>query len=150
MKNKAAYLSFCILLLSYTAWCQTQKRSDSGKASTTSSDTRVNLQRIIDLENDSKSKTVLIDIEDDVEMFELMIKSSVVSGKLTIEVSDPKGHRQETFSVGTQLNLEKSERVNGNINKTLNDPQPGNWEVSIIPTNATGYITIQTSLKKQF
>lgn len=74
-----------------------------------------------------------------------MIDTSVTSGKLTIEIYDSNEKKQGTFSVGTQLNIENSERAQGNINKSLIDPQAGNWKVKIIPINAKGMIQINTA-----
>ncbi|MEO5601548.1 MAG: hypothetical protein ABIR06_11545 [Cyclobacteriaceae bacterium] len=143
MKNRAARLTFCIFLISFAVWGQKQERNVSVDTSTVRSDTRVTLQREITLDKDSKSEEVILKIEDDVDRFELIINSKVITGNLKIEVYDPKGNKQGTFSVGTQLNGEKSERVNGKISKSLKHPQSGNWKVNIFPTKATGIITIQ-------
>jgi hypothetical protein len=88
---------------------------------------------------------VILNIEEDVDRLELVINSSLTAGNLKIDVYDPKGNNQGTFSVGTQLNADKLERVNGNIKKSLKDPQSGNWKVSITPREVTGTITIQTA-----
>lgn len=144
MKTKTAYLTFSIILLCFTVWGQKQNNV-SADTSSIISDTRVNLERKISLESNSKSEDIILNIEENFDRFELVINSSVTAGDLKIEVYDPKGKNQGIFSVGTQLNGEKLERVNGNINKSLKDPQSGHWKVSILPTKATGTITIQTA-----
>lgn len=143
MKKKTSCLIFNFFLLSMTtAWGQNQV---SIVTSSKDSQTKVNLERTIFLENNSKTEEVIINIEEQTQRFELMINSSVSAGKLTIEIYDPNGTKQGNFSVGTQLNSDKSEKVNGNIIKSLNEPQTGDWKVKIIPAEATGIIGIRTS-----
>ena len=146
MKNETGCLTFCILLASVTAWGQKQETNVSADTPSVMSDTRVDLQRRISMERDSKSEEVILNIDDDVDSFDLIINSSVTAGVLKIEVYDPKGNNQGTFSVGRQLNAQKSEQVNGKINKALKDPQSGNWKVNIVPTETTGTVIIQTAL----
>ena len=77
--------------------------------------------------------------------FELMIETSVSSGKLTIEIYDSNEKKQGTFSVGTQLNIQNFEYAHGKINKSLIEPKAGNWKIKIIPINAIGSIQIKTT-----
>lgn len=109
------------------------------------SHTKVDLQRKIKLENDSKPVEVLITIKDNTQRFEFRISSSINSGKLTIEVYDPFGTRQGYFAVGNQLNSEFEEEANGSIRKSLFEPQSGEWKLKIIPKEATGTIRIATT-----
>ena len=146
MKNKVICLTLCIVLLFSAVWGQKQGTNIPADTRSSTSDTRLNLQREIRLEANSKPEKVILDIDENVARFELVINITVTSGKLKIEVYDPKGNIQGTFLVGTQLNSEKLERVSGNINKSLKDPQSGSWKISIIPAEATGSITIQTSV----
>lgn len=145
MKNKTGRLTICLFLVSFTAWSQTPVRNISANIPSATSDTRVNLQRDISLEQNSKSREVILNIEENVDRFELAINSSVTAGNLKVEVYDPEGNHQGTFSVGTQLDAESSERVQGNINKSIQNPQAGNWKVSIVPTQATGSIKIRSA-----
>ena len=138
MKNRTAYLIISSLIFSFTAFGQI--------VTSKSSETRVDLQRTIRLEKDSMPEEVIIYIKQKTQRFELLINSSVTIGKLTIEVYDPNDTKQGNFTVGTQLNSEKKEMVNGNIRKLLNEPQTGNWKVKIIPSNATGNVKIQTAI----
>lgn len=145
MKNQIVCLAVCVSL-SFATWGQQPETKVPAQAPSAKSDTKVSLQRNIKLERDSKSEEVILPIEDDVDVFKLIVTSSVTAGNLKIEVYDPEGNRQGTYSVGTQLNARKPEHVNGNINKALKDPQTGNWKVNIVPAEATGTVTIQTSL----
>ena len=138
-------LPFCIFLLSFAASGQSQGTGASVTTVAVNSDTRVSLQRKIELNLDSRSEEIIVPIEGNVDRFELNISSSVTTGKLKIEVYDPSGINQGTFSMGRQLDAEKSERVHGNIKKSLEAPQSGNWRVNIYPTETTGFITIQTA-----
>ena len=117
----------------------------SADASASASGTRVNLQRKITLETVSKSQEVILNIEGGVERFELNINSVVNTGDLKIELYDPRGKNQGVFALGTQLDAGNSERVDGNIQKSLKDPQSGAWRVKILPSEATGTVTIQTA-----
>jgi len=140
MKNLKAYFIISVFIFSFTAFGQSQEIKDS---SSKSSETKFELQRTIKLEKDSKTEEVIIPIKQKTQKFELMINSSVTIGKLKIELYDPNDIKQGNFTVGTQLNSEKKEIVNGNIQKSLKEPLSGNWKVKIIPTDATGSVKIQ-------
>ena len=145
MKKRTATSIICIILLSITALAQTQ---ESDESLIKDSWTKVNLQRTIQLEGDSKSVEVLINIQSNVQRFEFSINSSVHSGKLTIEVYDPKGTKRGNFTIGTQLNSELEETANGDIRKSLFEPHSGDWKVKIIPTKASGTIRIRTTVRE--
>ncbi|MGB6035346.1 MAG: hypothetical protein WBG42_03695 [Cryomorphaceae bacterium] len=102
------------------------------------------MHRTIELENDSKSADITINIKPSELELNLSINTMVSEGKLTIEVYDPSSTKQGNFTVGTQLESKKKEIVRGNIRKSLTEPLAGNWKVKIIPSNATGRIEIQT------
>ncbi|GHN01704.1 hypothetical protein WSM22_31930 [Cytophagales bacterium WSM2-2] len=116
------------------------------KAKSAANMTRMNLERTVTLENDSKAEDVVISVEKETESFELVISSSVMAGKLSIEILDPSGNKQGNFSVDAQLATEKQERVTGNFHKSLKEPQSGNWKIKIMPTAAKGQIKIQTAM----
>jgi hypothetical protein len=105
---------------------------------------KTNLEREISLKNDSKTEEITITIEQGTKLFELMINSSIKSGKLTIEIFDPSGTKQGNFSVETQLGSDKNEQVVGNFHKSLKEPQSGNWRIKIIPVMANGLLSIRT------
>jgi hypothetical protein len=112
----------------------------------TKSETNFSVERNIRLENDSKVDEVLINIKPKTQKLDLAISSSVKKGKITIEIYDPSGVRQGNFTVETQIGTAKEEVVNGNIRKSLFEPEAGNWKVKITPANADVKIRIQTSV----
>jgi hypothetical protein len=145
MKNKTPYVALCIFLISFTGWSQKQGRNIHADTRAESSHTSVKLQREIRMELDSRSEEIILNIEEDVDRADLVINSSLSAGTLRIELFDPVGKKEGTFSIGKQLDSIKSERVHGNIRKSLKTPEAGSWKISIIPTDATGTITIQTA-----
>ena len=163
MKKRAVYLIICIFLVPLASF---------GQIVSSSSETKVELQRTIQLKNDSKTEEIIIDIKPKTLKLAMWINSSVTHGTLTIEVYDPKGTKQGNYTIGTQLISgkyssctndgqpqligkysngqlklisEKKEIVQGNIRKSLVEPQFGKWIVKIIPTDVTGNIRIQTA-----
>lgn len=140
MKKRAVLLVFLISLTTFA-----QKQNNETNKNEINQSTNFNFQRTIQLDEHKKNEEIIIKIEKQTKKFELMIDTSVTSGKLTIEIYDSNEKKQGTFSVGTQLNIENSERAQGNINKSLIDPQAGNWKVKIIPFNAKGMIQISTA-----
>ena len=143
MKEKAAYLFILIFLVPLLSFGQDQRNNVSAIRN---SETKVELERTIRLENDSGAEDVLIEISEKTRRLELMIVSKVRNGKVTIEIYDPKGIKQGSYTVGTLLSSEKEETVNGNIKKSLFEPQVGKWKIKIIPIDATGAIQIQTAI----
>ncbi len=142
MKWKSGYLVLSIMLLTTTAWTQ-QKASSK---SLSSEQTQLTSERLIELENDSKSQDVVITVAEKTKQFSLLINSSATSGKIKIEIISPNGDSQGNFSVGTQLISVKTELVSGNIRKSLREPQAGDWRIKITPTNAKGTIRINSEL----
>lgn len=141
MKNK---LISTIILLVVTAFA-VNGQSSGYSYSYGNADTKVDLQRNISLEKDSKTEEIIIHINKEIKRLHLMINSSVSKGKLIIELYDPNNEIQGNFTIGTQLNSDKKEMVNGNIIKSLKEPVPGKWRVKLIPDNVTGTVKIQTS-----
>ena len=141
-KWKSIYLAFSIVFLAITAWGQ---QKVAGKL-LPAEQTQLSMERLIELENDSKSQDVLITVAEKTKQFSLLINSSATSGKIKIEIFAPNGDAQGNFSVGTQLISVKTESVSGNIRKSLREPQAGDWRIKITPTNAKGTIRITTEL----
>ncbi len=124
----------CLFLSSLTVVGQSQI--------TTQSQTNVDLKRNFLLEKDSKSEEVTIEVKSGTKRFNLLVTSSISDGKLTIEVYDPSNTKQGNFIVETLPNSDKKEMATGNIKKTLVEPQAGTWRIKIIPSEATGKISI--------
>jgi len=156
MKKRTSYLIIGILFISLTAIGQTKEeeffspKDSEAKAKNffefKNSETKIDLVRTIRLENDSKTDEVFIEIKEKTKKLQIIINSSVIDGTLTIELSDPNGIKQGNFSIGTQLKSEKKEQVNGNIEKSIIEPQFGKWRVKIIPKNVTGNINVNTAI----
>jgi len=153
MKKRKSYLIIGILFISLTA--SGQKAFFEGRVIETNekeffspknSETKVNMVRTIQLENDSKTEDVFIEIKEKTQKLQIMISSSVKGGKLTIELYDPNDMKQGNFTIETQLKSEKKEQVNGNINKSIIEPQFGKWWVKIIPKDVTGDLKINTAI----
>ncbi len=142
MKKRIAYLIVSALLFSITTFGQSQEsKSTSSKSSGTAQRDKVDSQRIIRLEKDSKPKEIIITIKKRAREFNIMISSSVTHGKLSIEIYDPNNEKQGNYTVGTQIN---NEMVKGRIQKSLNLVDPGDWKIKIIPSEATGEILVET------
>tara|TARA_R110002096_G_scaffold392235_1_gene587182 strand:- start:1362 stop:1793 length:432 start_codon:yes stop_codon:yes gene_type:complete len=140
MKKRAVLLVFLISLTTFA-----QKQNKETNKTEINQSTSFNFQRIIQLDEHKKNEDIIIGIEKQTEKFELMIETSVSSGKLTIEIYDSNEKKQGTFSVGTQLNIQNFEYAHGKINKSLIEPKAGNWKIKIIPINAIGSIQIKTT-----
>jgi hypothetical protein len=143
MKKRTAYLIFSAILLSLTAFGQSQEFKEP---SSKNSETKVNLKRSIMLEKDSKPEEITINIQQKTLQVDIFISSSVTEGRLLIELYDPNDTKQGNSTLGTQLNSEKREVVNGIFQKSLKEPQPGNWKVKIFPSEASGNINISTNI----
>ncbi|MCU4177049.1 hypothetical protein [Carboxylicivirga sp. N1Y90] len=158
MKKRTSYLIIGILFISLTALGQTKEEAFfSGKDynakekiffSPQGSRTKVDMERTIELEHDSKTEEVFIEIKEKDQQLLLVISSSVRDGKLTIELYDPNNTKQGNYTIETQLQSKKKEQVNGNIRKAINEPQSGNWRVKIIPKDVTGDVKIVTVINE--
>jgi subtilisin-like proprotein convertase family protein len=145
MKKRIAYLIMGIFLMALSSYGQNQA---TGIASAANSETSVNLVRTIQLDKDSKTEEVFIEVKPKTQKLQLQINSTIFKGKLTIELYDPGDVKQGNFSIGTQLNSEKSETVNGNITKVVTEPQAGKWKIKMIPTDASGMIRVHSSINE--
>jgi len=143
MKKRTAYLIISALLFSITAIGQSVEITET---SSSSRDTKISLQRSIKLDKDSKPEEVIISIKPNTLQIDIFISSSVSEGRLLIELYDPNNTRQGNFTLGTQLSSVKNEVVNGIFQKSLKEPQAGNWKIKISPTKASGEIRISKNV----
>ena len=81
MKKRAVLL---VLLISLTTFAQNQNNETNKNE--ISQSTKFNFQRTIQLDEHKKNEEIIIKIEKQTKKFELMIDTSVTSGKLTIEI----------------------------------------------------------------
>ena len=111
--------------------------------------TSLNIQRKIELKNDSGVKNVKVEINEEGSQFNLKVQSRIIEGELSVEIYNMEGKKQGNFSVGTQINSGSAkEEVNGLIRKRINNAPIGIWTIKIIPKNVTGNITINYSQDK--
>lgn len=115
--------------------------------------TVLNMDRKIDLNGDSTTEEIKIEVQKGTSGLEMAISSVIRSGSLTIEIYNPNGEKKGNFSVGGQLKPStidrnkkdgggKSEVANGRITKYIENPQLGNWVIKIIPERAEGGVSI--------
>ena len=141
MKKQTVYLILTLLLIAVNSLGQNQENTISYISN---SQTDFALRRTIKLEKDSKPKQVTVFIKQKTKRLELNISSAVRKGKVKIELYNPKGILKGNFTVGTQLDSNQNEIVQGNIKKSLKEPLSGNWKIKIIPVVATGDIMIKS------
>jgi hypothetical protein len=81
----------------------------------------------------------------------LAINAELLKGTFLVEILDPKGVKQGSFSLVTEESTVKGsnttflERVMGNIMKEFRNPMKGDWIVRITPEKATGSVSISIS-----
>lgn len=129
-----------------------------------SQNTRFDLNRTIILgnsekfESNSEIRNVILKVDKKTAAFSLNIACKVQLGILTVEIYDPNGEKQGEFSIeshrkskmsinGSKVSIfrnPKSENVEGNISKQINEPVKGNWIVKLIPKGAIADINIQS------
>jgi hypothetical protein len=108
--------------------------------------TSFNINRIIELKNESDNKEVTIEVNEKECRFNLQINSLATAGEIRVEIYDPEGKKQGNFSVGCEVNSKNSnETVNGMISKLIENPSQGKWKVKILPKNANGKVAINYS-----
>lgn len=130
-----------VLTLPTSALLEAQSSIDSVQIE---GSTQVDLMRSLLLERDSKSESIRISVNNEVQRLDLMINARVGEGKLTIEIYSPSGKKEWNMTVGSQTNSNKREEVSGSIKKMLIEPDAGDWIVKLKPENATASIEILT------
>ena len=137
--------SFFILSLSFYLLPGMAQNSQIATTLSGQPETMFNMTRMIELDKDSEKEEIIIDVKENTQKFRLSINSGIENGTLTIELYDPKNVKKGNFTIGTQLKSSKRETVNGDINKSIKEPEVGQWKVMIIPKNVSGAIQIKTS-----
>lgn len=97
--------------------------------------------------NDSKNRIVKIKVIHENTLF-FNINCTINSGSVLIEVFDPKGQKEGELSLehreksaakkGTRI----SGSTSGSLNKIINAPEKGEWEVKVKPKKSNGHIYI--------
>ena len=139
MKKQTVCLILSLLLTCNLFWAQ---NSEPLVEANNTSQTNVNTRRSIRIDKDSKPKEVSINVKSNTKKLDIAINTSVSEGKIKIELYNPEGLLKGSFIVETQVGTATAERVNGNIRKHLKEPKSGAWIIKIIPTTATGEISI--------
>lgn len=117
--------------------------------------TGFDLNRKIELKDDSKTKTIKIEVNKKNCQFNLKIRSLINAGEVKIELFDHENKKQGNFSVGCQIQAEYAinaikknksiETVNGQITKYIVNPPLGEWTIRIHPKNSVGQVQIEFS-----
>lgn len=143
MKKRLVYFIICVLFSSVTTFGQIGGNTIINEKPSV---THAFLYRAISFEKDSKADEVTFEINPKTQELHLTIKGSFTNGMVTVELYDSNETKQGNFTVGTQTNSEKEEMVTGSITKSLFEPVPGIWKVKIVPTNATGQLSIESNI----
>ena len=105
-------------------------------------------ERRILFDGDSVKQKFVLPIDQPVNRLSFDITSSIQGGEITIEIYDPAGIRQGRYSVGTQIATDPSkngvpkEIVNGTIQKYIDNPINGSWQVVFLPAKTNGTINM--------
>jgi hypothetical protein len=107
-------------------------------------------------DNESEKSEVKINMTADYNLLQLQIVGNFESGKVTLELIDPKGEKRGSFNLKTDdpivvkgKNTTSKDMVSGNLNKEFQNPLPGEWIIRAIPVNATGSINISITQEYQ-
>ena len=113
--------------------------------------TDFSLERRIQLTDNSGSKTIPIDVNEDVQEFILSVNCDLTSGVLNVEIYDPKGVKRGNFSVKGSGHSDNTsgwaEIVGGVINKRYSNPIKGAWSLKFIAEKVSADILISTKIK---
>jgi hypothetical protein len=142
MKTISIIFSILFLTISLVGTSQSKEPAQTNES------TYVNLERSILLGPESKTEEITIDVESGAQRFELLVKSTISSGKVTVEIYDHENTKQGNFIVETQANSAKKEMATGNIRKSLFEPENGTWTIKIIPVQANGSINIKSKIEE--
>lgn len=114
----------------------------------------------IKLNGETEVKEVIVPLRDSLNSVNILVKSSIQGGELTIEIFDPTGEEYGNITLGCQLNNTVSQNsvnkqvtakdfdVNadkafGNIFRTIKNPKRGAWKARVTNKGAAGNILIQ-------
>jgi len=109
------------------------------------SESNLLLERQIRLKDHNQKETITVEVENDIYKINFNVQTRLVGGKMKIDIYNPDGEREGTFSVSTQLSETVSEVAMGQLNKEIFEPQPGIWKIVIDPKKANAEISLSTS-----
>jgi hypothetical protein len=146
MRNAPVLLLCSFLLLSATAFGQQNQNSNTNRNSNSNGDdTRVEVEQMLELENDSREDEVVLSIPENTREMQIKVYGQISNGRLVVELYDPNGKKEGTFSLSTKGKPGKNAQATGNLTKSLRDPEAGDWIVKILPANVTGDIGIRSA-----
>ncbi len=96
---------------------------------------------------DSKNRTIKLKVIHESTLF-FNINCTINSGSVLIEVFDPKGQKEGELSLehgkesATKTKNGFSGSTSGSLNKIINEPEAGDWEVKVKPKKSKGHIFI--------
>ncbi|MBE0651999.1 MAG: hypothetical protein IH595_14325 [Bacteroidales bacterium] len=98
---------------------------------------------------DSKSKYVKLKIAKRNTLF-FNVSAVINSGNVLIEIFNPKGQKEGELSLEhREGSTTKTDRFSGNtsgsLNKIINSPETGDWEVKVKPKKSKGHIIISVT-----
>lgn len=98
---------------------------------------------------DSKTKSIILKVTTSNTLF-FNVGGEINSGNVLIEIFNPKGQKEGELSLEhREVSTAKAERFSGNtsgsLNKVINSPDTGDWEVKIKPKKAKGHIIISVA-----
>ena len=100
----------------------------------------------VNLKGESKTEEIVVRVKKKIPVMFLIINGVVKSGNIIVEIFDPNGMKQGSFSIEND-DKNNGEVVNSSMNKSLKAPIKGKWKVKINSVNAHGNINI-TSMQK--
>lgn len=128
--------------------------SQSAFTQSSLSDSTFELKRSINLnDKDTETKNITIEVSEKTLAMGLNISCKVLLGNLKIEIYDPKGKKQGEFSVESQYSNKlplsendayNKEVVEGQIEKRISQPIPGQWIIKLIPEKVYASVQIKS------
>lgn len=98
------------------------------------------------LEGESNTKELSVEVGNEVSALTLTLKGEVKSGRLKLEILDPKGKNQGGYTIEGN-GRGRSEPVSGVSVKQYPSPENGVWKVKVISTKAVGKVTLISNQK---
>lgn len=109
---------------------------------------QVQKSRQLSFKEESSKAESKVTVGNEYNYLKLTIGAELSKGTFLVEILDPKGVKQGSFSLVTEESTVKGnnttvmEKVMGNIMKEFRNPMKGDWIVRITPEKATGGVSI--------
>lgn len=109
--------------------------------------------RVIKFDNDTKKEEIIINVKEETPVMELSVTGKVSYGKLSVEVFEPNGNRVRKFIVKVKTKSKNPDEKGmsiGEINKTVKNPELGNWKIELSGIKVTGEINIKANFDNDY